>query len=73
MFLEPDSEGNEYFKVGDYARAIEAYSKAIELQPSNAVLYSNRRCGPPPLHRLTIVVPRQRAPASCNLFSSHLV
>ena len=41
--LHPRSEGNEYFKVGDYPRAVASYSEAIALQPTNAVLYSNRR------------------------------
>lgn len=36
------NEGNEYFKVGDYPRAVASYSEAIDLQPTNAVLYSNR-------------------------------
>lgn len=36
------NEGNEFFKVRDFPRAIASYSEAIDLQPTNAVLYSNR-------------------------------
>jgi len=36
------SEGNEYFKARDYPRAIAAYTEAINAQPTNHVLYSNR-------------------------------
>lgn len=34
--------GNRHMTNGSYAKAIRAYSKAIELDPANAVLYSNR-------------------------------
>lgn len=34
--------GNELFKLKDYEGALKKYSEAIELDPSNAVLYSNR-------------------------------
>lgn len=34
--------GNELFKKRQYAPAVEAYSKAIELSPESAVLYANR-------------------------------
>jgi hypothetical protein len=37
------SEGNEYFKARDYPRAIAAYTEAVNAQPDNHVLYSNRR------------------------------
>ncbi|XP_053994568.1 serine/threonine-protein phosphatase 5 [Hylaeus anthracinus] len=35
-------EANEYFKNQDYNKAIELYSKAIELNPTVAVYYGNR-------------------------------
>lgn len=36
------NEANELFAAGKYLPAIELYTKAIELTPNNAVLYSNR-------------------------------
>eukprot|EP00978_Attheya_sp_CCMP212_P034589 scaffold145576_cov40-Attheya_sp.AAC.1 len=35
-------QGNEAFNAGDYAKSIELYSKAIELDDMNHVYYSNR-------------------------------
>ncbi|CAL7948751.1 unnamed protein product [Xylocopa violacea] len=35
-------EANEYFKNQDYTKAIELYTKAIELNPTVAVYYGNR-------------------------------
>ncbi|KAG0240660.1 Hsp90 cochaperone [Actinomortierella wolfii] len=35
-------QGNKLFLAKDYSAAIDAFSKAIELDPSNHVLYSNR-------------------------------
>mmetsp|Transcript_21462 Transcript_21462/g.53555 ORF Transcript_21462/g.53555 Transcript_21462/m.53555 type:complete len:470 (+) Transcript_21462:22-1431(+) len=35
-------EGNDAFKVGRYADAVRFYTQAIELDPTNSVLYSNR-------------------------------
>ena len=35
-------EGNAAFKAGDYSGAVEAYGAAMELDPRNPVLYSNR-------------------------------
>lgn len=35
-------QGNEEFKAGNYANAVEQYTKAIELDPSNKTLFSNR-------------------------------
>mmetsp|Transcript_5277 Transcript_5277/g.19323 ORF Transcript_5277/g.19323 Transcript_5277/m.19323 type:complete len:608 (-) Transcript_5277:3459-5282(-) len=35
-------QGNEAFKAGDYERAVDFYSKAIEIAGNNSVLYSNR-------------------------------
>ena len=36
------TEGNAAFAAGEYERAVENYSRAIELAPKSAVLYSNR-------------------------------
>ena len=35
-------QGNEAFKKGEYDKAIGLYQKAIELDPQNHVLYSNK-------------------------------
>lgn len=35
-------EGNEFYKSGDYEKAIEFYTQAINLQPQCAVYYGNR-------------------------------
>jgi tetratricopeptide (TPR) repeat protein len=34
--------GNDYFKEGDYTKAAKAYSKALKIDKSNAILLSNR-------------------------------
>ena len=34
--------GNEYFKKGRFSAAIEAYTEAITLDPSEAVFFTNR-------------------------------
>lgn len=39
--LEKD-KGNEYFKKGDYANAIECYTKGADLDPTNPLLPANR-------------------------------
>ncbi|KAJ3268167.1 Hsp90 cochaperone [Terramyces sp. JEL0728] len=39
---EYKAQGNKAFSTGDYDSAISFFSKAIELDPSNHVLYSNR-------------------------------
>lgn len=36
------SLGNASFKAGDYATAIAHYSKALEIDPKNAIYYTNR-------------------------------
>eukprot|EP00118_Oscarella_pearsei_P025263 m.307856 g.307856 ORF g.307856 m.307856 type:complete len:553 (+) comp42942_c0_seq1:67-1725(+) len=35
-------EGNDALKAGDLDKAVDCYTKAIEIDPENAVLYSNR-------------------------------
>lgn len=39
---EAKGKANEFFKSEKYPQAIELYSKAIELNPTNAVYYANR-------------------------------
>eukprot|EP01027_Heterolobosea_sp_BB2_P007767 GEZU01011530.1.p1 GENE.GEZU01011530.1~~GEZU01011530.1.p1 ORF type:complete len:129 (-),score=40.78 GEZU01011530.1:41-427(-) len=36
------AEGNDWFKKGNYGKACASYTKAIEADPENYVLYSNR-------------------------------
>lgn len=36
------NEGNEYLKKGNFLEAVEAYTKAIELDPTNPIFFSNR-------------------------------
>ncbi|KAK1750694.1 hypothetical protein QBC47DRAFT_309134 [Echria macrotheca] len=36
------NEGNKYFKLKDYGRAIECYTKAVNLQPNSATYLGNR-------------------------------
>jgi DnaJ family protein C protein 7 len=36
------NEGNKFFKMKDYARAIDFYSKAVNLQPNSATYLGNR-------------------------------
>lgn len=36
------NQGNDFFKQKDFDKAIEYYTKAIEADPTNAILYSNR-------------------------------
>ena len=36
------AEGNDFFRADKFAEAAEAYSKAIEADPTEAALYSNR-------------------------------
>jgi stress-induced-phosphoprotein 1 len=37
------SEGNDFFKKGDWAAAVAKYTEAVEIDGSNHVYYSNRR------------------------------
>jgi len=36
------NEGNDKFKAGEYAAAVEAYTRSLELDPSQHLCYSNR-------------------------------
>lgn len=38
------SEGNEAFKKQDYPTAVAKYTEAVEIDPTNHVYFSNRRC-----------------------------
>lgn len=40
--LTAKNEGNDFFKAGDFPKAVERYSEAIKRDPSNAVYYANR-------------------------------
>lgn len=42
MADELKNQGNKAFQAKDYDTAIDLFTKAIELDPSNFVLYSNR-------------------------------
>lgn len=42
MADELKNQGNKAFQAKDYDTAIDLFSKAIELDPSNFVLWSNR-------------------------------
>ena len=39
---ELKTQGNQAFSSGDYPRAIELFSQAVAVDPTNHVLYSNR-------------------------------
>ena len=39
---EAKKKGNEFYKNGEYDKAIEFYTQAINLQPQCAVYYGNR-------------------------------
>ncbi|AGO10073.1 AaceriAAR083Cp [[Ashbya] aceris (nom. inval.)] len=40
--LDYKNEGNEWVKAKDYARAVEAYTRAIEADDTQSIFYSNR-------------------------------
>lgn len=42
IILEEKNKGNEAFQKGNFLEAINHFSKAIELDPNNHILYSNR-------------------------------
>lgn len=42
MSEEIKLRGNEFFKKGEYAKAVQEYSRAIALTPGDHILYSNR-------------------------------
>jgi hypothetical protein len=31
--------GNEFYAAGEYAKAVNAYNKAVKIEPDNGVLY----------------------------------
>lgn len=39
-----NSQGDTAFTSGQFAQAIQFYSKAIELEPKNHIYYNNRAC-----------------------------
>ncbi|KAJ6705727.1 TPR REPEAT CONTAINING PROTEIN [Salix purpurea] len=50
MSEEAKSRGNAAFSAGDYAAAVEHFTDAIALSPTNHVLYSNRSAAHASLH-----------------------
>lgn len=42
LAVEKKDTGNQHFKNQDYEKAIELYSEAIELNPSEPTFYTNR-------------------------------
>lgn len=51
MAEEAKAKGNAAFSTGDYSAAIRHFTEAIELAPSNHVLYSNRSAAHASLHQ----------------------
>lgn len=47
-YIDPDkaekakAEGNEFFKSGEFPKAVERYTEAIKRNPENAIYYANR-------------------------------
>ncbi|KAF8105841.1 hypothetical protein N665_0153s0002 [Sinapis alba] len=53
MAEEAKSKGNAAFSSGDYTAAIPHFTEAINLSPTNHILYSNRSAAYASLHRYT--------------------
>lgn len=48
------NEGNALFKKGNFERAVEKYTQAIEMEPKSAVLHANRAMAHLKLEKLAI-------------------
>jgi small glutamine-rich tetratricopeptide repeat-containing protein alpha len=59
-------EGNDCMRQGKYREALEKYSAAIELDPSNAVFYSNRAAAKTQLNMLSSAIDDCRQAISLN-------
>lgn len=55
-------EGNKMFSAGHFKEAVDLYTKAIEIDPNNKVLFSNRSFANLRLVRMRT----SRAPKLCN-------
>ena len=42
VWADSYSRGNDYYRKGEYDRAIANYAKAIALNPNDAISYNNR-------------------------------
>lgn len=46
MFTEREKlKGNEFYRVGEVEEAVKCYSRSIDLDPRNHILYANRAMG----------------------------
>ena len=64
MFFSIEREkqkGNESYRVGDINEAIMCYSRSIEMDPKNSILYANRAMGYLKIESL------EKAEEDCNL------
>ena len=61
IYIVTQAEGNKAFSSGKFREAIEHFSAAINLDPSNHVLYSNRSAS-------YVSAPGQPAPTQIKLF-----
>lgn len=50
MEIELHNLGNDYYKLGDYERAVEHYTKALEIRPDMLESYFNRALAHTKLH-----------------------